>query len=171
MDNVFNALLYLETGNGKRRLPNIPEYIVSELVAALYEYILGEEYKENMRNYQFRGFGAWQHRVAADMEIIFSKDTRLNPLLKLALFDLTEYRFTYTPYDKGFNNTINRHWISMPRIAFESTAFLVQEQLRKGKKAIKELNPAIVNQIQEIAELMYKYAKRDIKEIKKYYYW
>lgn len=167
---VLEGLLYLASNRGSDLLSSREGHLISAIVAGVYEYITGQEFQEG--HTQFEGFhrDPWIRRINKGLDVLDGQNK-----FNLALADAIRYwAYIERCYDHGESwwESKIRYWLMFgEHNRMQSTFALTVPQARRIEDELKLLDADTLRHMENIAEIMKKYIRRDLEYIAQNYRW
>ena len=166
--SILEGLMYSASDRGQNKLPSKWEFITSEIVGAVYEYLTGDEFKQEYREHRGPYDDHWvdivnKHLLALDGQRRFSQS------LAGALLYWLHLDWKYDRGESWWEGQI-RHWFLFGfRQGFDSTFALTVPEAKQFEEGLQKLDSDTRRHLENIAEIMKKYVQRDIEYIERHY--
>ncbi len=167
---ILESLLLLGSDRGMNKLPSQWEFITSEIVGAVYEYLTDTEFKAEYRDHKGPYNEHWvgivnKHLLVLEGQQRFSQ----------SLADTFNYWLRldwHTDHGESWWEGQIRHWFLFGfRQGFDSTFALTIPEGKQFEEEFQKLDEDTKRHLENIAVIMKKYVAKDTEYIKKHYCW
>ena len=167
---ILESLLYLMSDKGHNKLPSKWEFITSEIVGGVYEYLAGEEFKDEYSKYRGPYDDHWVNIVNRHLHVL-NEQNRFNKSLADTLKYWLELDWKRDRGESWWEGRI-RYWFLFGfRQGWNSTFALTVPEAKDFEEELDKLDPDTRRHLENIAEIAKKYVRRDIDHIEKHFLW
>lgn len=169
---ILYLLLYFATQEGRKPLPERWQFLTSEVVGGLYEYLTGQEFKNTyprfLMPYGMENWGDYVNKALKNLPI--NDSGKISRKLVLMLKHMLWFDWHYD-HGESWNDNNVRFIMLFGRGPMMSPTFSLTvyhaEEIRN--EIIPTLPLKMLEECRQIAELMKKYIKQDLEFIQKHH--
>lgn len=168
---IFNALLFYASNEGRGRLPTIEEALALEIIAGIVDHVSGSDAAACLPNFRDRK-GIWEYRVNQIMSHTLEQKSSILPSMRDSLLLMTRFEFCHDHGEKWWETPIRHYlmyWNDCNKMS--STFALTVPFVEETKQMLAEFRPEVAECCRAIGAAMWPYVANDLATIKQYYYW
>lgn len=165
---VLEGLLYLASGRGANPMSSQEEFLISELVSGVYEYITGEELTNIHPVVLDRH--SWTRMCNKRLEVL-EHQNKFNSVLADAIKSWAHISWCHDHGESWWESGI-RYWLMYgSHNRMQPTFEFTVPKSREIEEGLKKIDPDTLRHVENIAEIMKKYIRKDSKYIQDHYRW
>ncbi len=170
-NDILYLLLYFASNMGRNELPERWQFLTSEILGGLSEFVLGEEFKYTYAYYQShpgtQEWGSWANKTLE--KVLDSQNKKINPAFKPLFRKLLLFESKSDHGESWWDNELRYCMMFGRKPIISSTWALTVPDAEDVKTRIIPLFSAeILGQFKEIARFMEKYIKQDLEFLNRY---
>ncbi|HEY4474595.1 MAG TPA: hypothetical protein VJC06_01585 [Candidatus Paceibacterota bacterium] len=165
---VLEGLLYLASDRGANPIPSKEDFLISELVSGVCEYITGEEIGDLHPVTLDRH--SWTHMVNKYLEAL-DHQNKFNLSLADAIKHWAQITWQHDHGESWWESQI-RYWLMFG--SHNKMQFTLEFTIPKSREiedGLKKIDSDTLRHIENIAEIMKKYINQNREYIKQHYRW
>jgi hypothetical protein len=173
--NILEAILVSSVDEKNSMLPNIQEFILSEVINGTIDYIGGTSDENYVKRRNDQKFGGYEKNIYENLEREIEKsEKKLSPKVQKAIFKLCKNN-TISPDGPAANYTSTDLYEFFRHIlphTFTSKISMPMNLLYHTKHEIyPKLSPEEIQDIEGIGKAMRKHIDIDLEYIRAHYHW
>lgn len=163
---ILYLLLYLASDEGRKPLPERWQFLTSEVVGGLFEYLTGQEFRPTYSYFLLpHGMEDWGSYANREVEKVLDRHgDKISRELALVLKSMLHFEWSHDHGESWGDNPIRFMMLFGRGPVMSSTFYLTVPDAEEVRNTIiPALSERVLGECRQIAELMKKYVQKDLE--------